>query len=90
MNRSLRLAQVCVAGILLIASASIARAGGVTVGSSSLISHLDYSDTFTLTASGGEASRTPNTFPVLRARLERGKHLWQSGTVVGVWAVVDQ
>ena len=39
---------------------------GVTVGSSALIASngLDYSDTFTLTANGGEPGRTPNTFPV--------------------------
>ncbi len=69
MNRSLRLAQVVFALILVAGSAALARAGAVAVGSSTLISHLDYSDTFTLTANGGEAGRTPNTFPVPTAGL---------------------
>ena len=39
-------------------------AAGITVGSSSLIGALDYSDTYTLTANGGNAGRPDNVFPV--------------------------
>lgn len=60
------------AAALLLAAASPAAAvvttgpggSGVTVGNSSLIGARDYSDSWTLTESGGIPGRTPNTFPV--------------------------
>ena len=56
------LQTVMVCSVLLIPT--LAAGTAIPVGSSSLISSLDYSDTFTLTEHGGNPGRLANVFPV--------------------------
>lgn len=48
----------------LVAAAQSLHAAGISVGNSSLIDTLHYSDTYTLTANGGAAGRPDNVYPV--------------------------
>jgi LPXTG-motif cell wall-anchored protein len=64
MTKRIQLSCLILACTALVAAATAASAGGVAVGQSALIGNLDYSDTFTETAFGGEPGRTDNAYPV--------------------------
>ena len=68
--------------VVLVVGFGVGQAG-VTVGGSSLVSELDYSDSFTLTANGGSAGRAANVYPVgLPGINVEDNH----GNAAGVWS----